>query len=70
MHRIGQVSTVNVYRLITKGTIEEKIKRLQVYKKEVFDNLIASNQSFIKNMKWQDIKNLFELESNELKSEI
>ncbi len=70
VHRIGQVSTVNVYRLITKGTIEEKIKRLQVYKKEVFDNLIASNQSFIKNMKWQDIKNLFELESNELKSEI
>ncbi len=26
-HRIGQKKVVNVYRLITKGTLEEKIMR-------------------------------------------
>ena len=29
-HRIGQKRVVNVYRLITRGTIEEKIMNLQV----------------------------------------
>ena len=29
-HRIGQKKSVNVYRLITKGTIEEKIQQLQL----------------------------------------
>eukprot|EP00957_Ditylum_brightwellii_P154435 11752262-Ditylum_brightwellii.AAC.1 len=28
-HRLGQTRTVNVYRLITKGTLEEKIMGLQ-----------------------------------------
>ena len=26
-HRLGQKKTVNVYRLITRGTIEEKVMR-------------------------------------------
>ena len=62
VHRIGQVNTVHVYRLMTKGTIEEKIKKLQSYKREIFDNLVTSNQSFIKNMNWRDIQELFEME--------
>ena len=62
VHRLGQVNTVNVYRLITRGTIEEKIKKLQGFKQEVFDSLIASNQSFIKTMKMDDIRELLTLE--------
>lgn len=31
-HRLGQKRTVNVYRLITRRTIEEKIMRLQKFK--------------------------------------
>lgn len=61
VHRIGQVNMVNVYRLITKGTIEEKIKQLQGKKKEVFDDLISNNQSFIKSMKIEDVKDLLEM---------
>ncbi|VDO32992.1 unnamed protein product [Brugia timori] len=31
-HRIGQKCAVNVYRLITEGSIEQKIMRLQKFK--------------------------------------
>ena len=30
-HRIGQKKVVNVYRLITRGTLEEKIMRFALY---------------------------------------
>ena len=40
-HRIGQKKVVNVYRLITKGTLEEKIMR---YANEICNFLIASNK--------------------------
>jgi len=36
-HRIGQRKTVNVYKLITRGTVEEKILNLQRKKRDVFD---------------------------------
>jgi len=38
-HRIGQDKTVFSYKLITRGTIEEKILTLQEKKRELFDNL-------------------------------
>lgn len=41
-HRIGQDRTVQVYRLISSGTIEEKILQLQVRKKELFDQMIVN----------------------------
>lgn len=41
-HRIGQERTVQVYRLISSGTIEEKILQLQVRKKEMFDQMIMN----------------------------
>lgn len=34
-HRIGQTRPVTVYRLLTRGTVEEKVVRLQAKKKEV-----------------------------------
>lgn len=33
-HRLGQTRTVNVYRLITRGSIEEKIMRYQKFKSD------------------------------------
>ena len=39
-HRIGQKNTVTVYRLVTKGTIEENIIRLQEKKKELITKSI------------------------------
>jgi len=47
-HRIGQTKKVMVYKIITKGTIEEKILDLQQNKKRMFDNIIEEGQSVIK----------------------
>lgn len=45
-HRIGQKNVVEVIKLITKGTIEEKIVELQNRKKELIDNMINENLSY------------------------
>ncbi|MGC4440662.1 DEAD/DEAH box helicase, partial [Streptococcus suis] len=44
-HRIGQKSTVEVYRLITPGTIEEKILELQESKKNLVTTVLDGNES-------------------------
>jgi SNF2 family DNA or RNA helicase len=41
VHRIGQTNTVFVYRMVTAGTIEERIQALQASKKDLFDRLIG-----------------------------
>ena len=40
-HRIGQKQMVSVYKVIAKGTIEERILRLQEAKSELADSVIA-----------------------------
>jgi superfamily II DNA or RNA helicase len=41
VHRIGQRSTVFVYRMVTAGTIEERIQALKAAKKELFDRIVG-----------------------------
>lgn len=60
-HRIGQKNSVNVYRLVTKGTIEEKILKLQEKKKFLFDNLVGESKDIFKKLTWDDVKGLFEI---------
>jgi len=40
VHRIGQTNTVFVYRMVTVGTIEERIQALKVAKKQLFNQVI------------------------------
>ena len=57
-HRIGQNKTVNVYRLRTVGTIEEKIAKLQERKQNLFNTLVGSSDSMFKKLTWEDVKSL------------
>ncbi len=41
VHRLGQDRTVFVYRMITAGTIEERIQRLKAEKRTLFDRVVG-----------------------------
>lgn len=60
-YRIGQHNTVQVMKLITKGTIEEKIYALQQKKKELIDSVLKPGEVFISKMTEEDIKELFKI---------
>jgi len=59
-HRFGQENRVMVYKLITRGTVEEKILKLQKKKQDVFDNIIEDNVNPIQAVTWEDIQELLE----------
>jgi SNF2 family DNA or RNA helicase len=42
-HRIGQDRPVTVYRLVTEGTVEEKIVQLHAEKRDLADSLLAGS---------------------------
>jgi SNF2 family DNA or RNA helicase len=42
VHRIGQDKTVFVYRLVTPGTVEERIEKLKHDKRELFDSTVGN----------------------------
>ena len=44
-HRIGQERKVEVYRMITRGTIEEKIQELQENKKNLISTILDGTES-------------------------
>lgn len=46
-HRIGQTKQVTVYRMIAKGTIEEKIMQLQEAKKDLAEAILEGESSSI-----------------------
>ncbi|XP_059297938.1 protein CHROMATIN REMODELING 8 [Lycium ferocissimum] len=58
--RIGQKKDVTVYRLITRGTIEEKVYHRQIYK-HFLTNKILKNPQQRRFFKARDMKDLFTL---------
>ncbi len=59
-HRIGQKRTVNVIRLITRGTIEEQVVRLGERKRALFDQMITAGEAMPTQLTQEDIRALFE----------
>ncbi|MPC08117.1 TATA-binding protein-associated factor 172 [Portunus trituberculatus] len=49
-HRIGQKRVVNVYRLVTQGTLEEKIMGLQKFKMMTANTVISQENSSLMTM--------------------
>ena len=59
-YRIGQKKNVQVYKLITKNTIEEKIYNMQERKAKLADNMLSTNETFISKLSKDEIMDLFE----------
>jgi hypothetical protein len=57
-HRIGQTLTVNAYRLIAPGTVEEKIWELQQRKAKTIADVLGE-QGFARNLSRADLEYLF-----------
>jgi len=59
-YRIGQKRNVQVYKLITKNSIEEKIYNLQEKKAKLADDMLSTNETFISKLSKDEIMDLFE----------
>ncbi len=57
-HRIGQQRNVFIYKFISKDTVEEKIVALQNRKKSIANSLITTEESFVKSLSSDDLKEL------------
>ncbi|KAK4554894.1 TATA-binding protein-associated factor mot1 [Recurvomyces mirabilis] len=60
-HRIGQKKVVNVYRLVTRGTLEEKILSLQRFKIDVASTVVNQQNAGLGTMETDQILDLFNL---------
>ena len=59
-HRIGQTRVVTSYKLIARGTVEEKILALQQKKRAVIKATLGGEESLTDNLTWEEIQGLFE----------
>ncbi|GIN58524.1 hypothetical protein J8TS2_28430 [Lederbergia ruris] len=60
-HRIEQKKVVQVIRLITQGTIEEKIYELQQSKKELIETVIESDEQDLSKITEKDIREILNI---------
>jgi SNF2 family DNA or RNA helicase len=55
-HRIGQENRVFAYRLIARGTVEEKVLELQKSKRELAESIIGEDNALIRDLKAEDLE--------------
>lgn len=59
-HRIGQTKVVQVVKMITKGTIEEKIDQLKEKKRQLIAEMISTGDAWMEQLSMQELSTLFE----------
>ncbi|HEY5583201.1 MAG TPA: DEAD/DEAH box helicase [Ruminiclostridium sp.] len=59
-HRIGQKNVVQVYKLLTEGTIEEKIAQLQERKRDLIGSILKPGETFLNSLSEAEIRELFQ----------
>lgn len=57
-HRIGQTKPVNVYRLISSNTIEERVRQLQERKRDLFEKVVDAGDGVPVSLTDDDIRSL------------
>lgn len=60
-HRIGQKKAVQVIKLVTQGTIEEKVYALQEKKKELIEAVIQPGETMLSKLTEEELRELFEM---------
>ncbi|NGX39511.1 MAG: RNA polymerase-associated protein RapA [Chlamydiae bacterium] len=58
VHRMGQTKSVSAYKLITLGTIEEKIAEMQERKKGLVKKVVSCDDEAIAKLTWEDVLEL------------
>ncbi len=61
-HRIGQINKVIVYRMITAGTLEEKIGLMLASKKKLAEGALEAGESWLANLSDDELSELVKLE--------
>ena len=59
-HRMGQEHTVQVIRLVTRNSIEEKILQLQDRKRHLIDQVVKPGGTFLDHLSLEEIRALFD----------
>lgn len=67
-HRIGQKKVVNVYRLITRKSLEEKIMGLQKFKILTANTVVSAENASMDTMATEQLFDLFSLSENKQKT--
>ena len=57
-HRMGQSRSVQAYKLIAAGTVEEKIQALQARKRELFEASLGGDAAFVEKLTGEDLEEL------------
>jgi superfamily II DNA or RNA helicase len=57
-HRIGQKKVVTSYKLITRGTVEEKILHLQTRKRALLQGMLGGEEQLAEALNWEEIQEL------------
>ena len=60
-HRIGQTKKVTVYKLIARGTVEEKIQKLQEAKKDLAEQVMGSGMGNLLALSRKELLELLEV---------
>jgi SNF2 family DNA or RNA helicase len=60
-HRIGQKRTVYSVKLVTKGTVEEKVVEMQRRKQSIIDATLTTDEQIMQKLTWEDVQELLSL---------
>jgi SNF2 family DNA or RNA helicase len=64
-HRIGQKRTVYSVKLVTKGTVEEKVVEMQRRKQGIIDATLTTDEQVMQKLSWEDVQELLSLVSSD-----
>ncbi|MCL6454176.1 MAG: DEAD/DEAH box helicase [Alicyclobacillus sp.] len=60
-HRLGQKQTVQVVRMVTRGTIEEKMYELQKHKRDLIDMVVQAGSEGLTALTEEDVRELLQI---------